>query len=150
MLLDEIVSRGRGTPPSSFQEVTNGQSGSVQEMMIPAGKAGLIIGKGGETIKQLQVRSQRNVPDSVCKGQFTPPQQCLTNTKYSTFGFRMFGKITVIFTLPQQTPTGMSVTVWWDTISYQTNGTKPLVFSRAVGTGRVCVVPASIATAILN
>lgn len=24
-------------------------------MMIPAGKAGLVIGKGGETIKQLQV-----------------------------------------------------------------------------------------------
>ncbi|XP_035254668.1 far upstream element-binding protein 2-like isoform X3 [Anguilla anguilla] len=57
MLLDEIVSRGRGTPPSSFHESTNGQSGSVQEMMIPAGKAGLIIGKGGETIKQLQERA---------------------------------------------------------------------------------------------
>uniref|UniRef100_A0A8C9VKG5 KH-type splicing regulatory protein n=1 Tax=Scleropages formosus TaxID=113540 RepID=A0A8C9VKG5_SCLFO len=55
-LLDEIVSRGRGTPPS-FHESTNGQSGSVQEMMIPAGKAGLIIGKGGETIKQLQDRA---------------------------------------------------------------------------------------------
>ncbi|KAG9340410.1 hypothetical protein JZ751_021523 [Albula glossodonta] len=57
MLLDEIVSRGRGTPPSSFHESTNGRSGSVQEMMIPAGKAGLIIGKGGETIKQLQERA---------------------------------------------------------------------------------------------
>lgn len=55
MLLDEIVSRGRGTPPS-YHESTNGQNGSVHEMMIPAGKAGLIIGKGGETIKQLQVR----------------------------------------------------------------------------------------------
>ncbi|XP_031426642.1 far upstream element-binding protein 2 isoform X1 [Clupea harengus] len=54
MLLDEIVSRGRGTPPSSFHDSTNGQNGSVQEMMIPAGKAGLIIGKRGETIKQLQ------------------------------------------------------------------------------------------------
>ncbi|CAB1344325.1 unnamed protein product [Coregonus sp. 'balchen'] len=54
MFLDEIVSRGRGAPPSSFHESTNGQSGSMQEMMIPAGKAGLIIGKGGETIKQLQ------------------------------------------------------------------------------------------------
>nr|XP_015204761.1 PREDICTED: far upstream element-binding protein 2 isoform X3 [Lepisosteus oculatus] len=53
MLLDEIVSRGRGTPPT-FHESTNGQSGSVQEIMIPAGKAGLVIGKGGETIKQLQ------------------------------------------------------------------------------------------------
>ncbi|KAJ8246228.1 hypothetical protein GJAV_G00265250 [Gymnothorax javanicus] len=57
MLLDDIVSRGRGTPPSSFHESTNGQSGSMQEMMIPAGKAGLIIGKGGETIKQLQERA---------------------------------------------------------------------------------------------
>lgn len=28
----------------------------MQEMIIPAGKAGLIIGKGGETIKQLQVK----------------------------------------------------------------------------------------------
>ncbi|KAL1004899.1 hypothetical protein UPYG_G00051960 [Umbra pygmaea] len=56
MYLDEIVSRGRGTPPS-FHETTNGQSGSMQEMMIPAGKAGLIIGKGGETIKQLQERA---------------------------------------------------------------------------------------------
>lgn len=54
-LLDDIVSRGRGTPPSSYHESTNGQNGSVHEMMIPAGKAGLVIGKGGETIKQLQV-----------------------------------------------------------------------------------------------
>uniref|UniRef100_A0A671WZX6 KH-type splicing regulatory protein n=1 Tax=Sparus aurata TaxID=8175 RepID=A0A671WZX6_SPAAU len=57
MLLDEIVSRGRGTPPSSYHESTNGQNGTVHEMMIPAGKAGLVIGKGGETIKQLQERA---------------------------------------------------------------------------------------------
>ncbi|XP_063760990.1 far upstream element-binding protein 2-like isoform X2 [Eleginops maclovinus] len=56
-LLDEIVSRGKGTPPSSYHESTNGQSGTVHEMMIPAGKAGLVIGKGGETIKQLQERA---------------------------------------------------------------------------------------------
>ncbi|KAI4822007.1 hypothetical protein KUCAC02_007575 [Chaenocephalus aceratus] len=56
-LLEEIVSRGRGTPPSSYHESTNGQSGTVHEMMIPAGKAGLVIGKGGETIKQLQERA---------------------------------------------------------------------------------------------
>lgn len=47
-LIDDIVSRGH--------ESSNGQTGSMQEMIIPAGKAGLIIGKGGETIKQLQVR----------------------------------------------------------------------------------------------
>ncbi|XP_062264257.1 far upstream element-binding protein 2-like isoform X3 [Platichthys flesus] len=57
MLLDEIVSRGRGDPPASYHESTNGQNGSVHEMMIPAGKAGLVIGKGGETIKQLQERA---------------------------------------------------------------------------------------------
>lgn len=55
-LLNEIVSRGRGTPPlSSYHDSSNGQNGAVHEMMIPAGKAGLVIGKGGETIKQLQV-----------------------------------------------------------------------------------------------
>ncbi|XP_034044637.1 far upstream element-binding protein 2 [Thalassophryne amazonica] len=48
-LLDEIVSRGH--------ESTNGQTSSTQEMIIPAGKAGLIIGKGGETIKHLQERA---------------------------------------------------------------------------------------------
>lgn len=30
---------------------------SVQEMLVPASKAGLVIGKGGETIKQLQERA---------------------------------------------------------------------------------------------
>ncbi|XP_061625561.1 far upstream element-binding protein 2 isoform X3 [Phyllopteryx taeniolatus] len=49
MLIDEILSRGHDSP--------NGQTGSMQEMVIPAGKAGLIIGKGGETIKQLQERA---------------------------------------------------------------------------------------------
>uniref|UniRef100_A0A3Q3IPS3 K Homology domain-containing protein n=1 Tax=Monopterus albus TaxID=43700 RepID=A0A3Q3IPS3_MONAL len=56
-LLDDIVSRGRGTPPPSYHESTDGQNGTVHEMMIPAGKAGLVIGKGGETIKQLQERA---------------------------------------------------------------------------------------------
>ncbi|XP_017272322.1 far upstream element-binding protein 2 isoform X2 [Kryptolebias marmoratus] len=48
-LIEDIVSRGH--------ESSNGQSGSMQEIIIPAGKAGLIIGKGGETIKQLQERA---------------------------------------------------------------------------------------------
>ncbi|XP_026216455.1 far upstream element-binding protein 2 [Anabas testudineus] len=48
-LIDDVVSRGH--------ESSNGQAGSMQEMIIPAGKAGLIIGKGGETIKQLQERA---------------------------------------------------------------------------------------------
>lgn len=70
ILLDEIVSRGRGTPPSSFHEATNGQSGSGQEMMIPAGKAGLIIGKGGETIKQLQVYTNSQSASPVAREVF--------------------------------------------------------------------------------
>ncbi|XP_070794318.1 far upstream element-binding protein 2 isoform X3 [Pituophis catenifer annectens] len=57
MMLDDIVSRGRGGPPSQFHDNANGQNGTVQEIMIPAGKAGLVIGKGGETIKQLQERA---------------------------------------------------------------------------------------------
>uniref|UniRef100_K7FML8 Far upstream element-binding protein 2 n=1 Tax=Pelodiscus sinensis TaxID=13735 RepID=K7FML8_PELSI len=57
MLLDDIVSRGRGGPPGQFHDNANGQNGTVQEIMIPAGKAGLVIGKGGETIKQLQERA---------------------------------------------------------------------------------------------
>ncbi|XP_051630757.1 far upstream element-binding protein 2-like [Manacus candei] len=56
-LLDDIVSRGRGGPPGPFPDSANGQNGTVQELMIPAGKAGLVIGKGGETIKQLQERA---------------------------------------------------------------------------------------------
>ncbi|XP_069623393.1 far upstream element-binding protein 2 isoform X2 [Ranitomeya imitator] len=57
MMLDDIVARGRGGAPGQFHDNANGQNGSLQEIMIPAGKAGLIIGKGGETIKQLQERA---------------------------------------------------------------------------------------------
>ncbi|KAM9327086.1 far upstream element-binding protein 1 [Gastrophryne carolinensis] len=50
-MLDQIVEKGRPTP--GYHE----GGSSVQEIMIPAGKAGLVIGKGGETIKQLQERT---------------------------------------------------------------------------------------------
>lgn len=37
----------------------DGEGGaSVQEMLIPASKVGLVIGRGGDTIKQLQVDSR--------------------------------------------------------------------------------------------
>lgn len=58
-LIDDIVSRGHDSP--------NGQPGSMHEMIIPAGKAGLIIGRGGETIKQLQVC----LIDVLCNGAGT-------------------------------------------------------------------------------
>lgn len=67
MMLDDIVSRGRGGPPGQFHDNANGgQNGTVQEIMIPAGKAGLVIGKGGETIKQLQVRGGMEDRSSSC------------------------------------------------------------------------------------
>uniref|UniRef100_A0A8C2D5Y8 K Homology domain-containing protein n=1 Tax=Cyprinus carpio TaxID=7962 RepID=A0A8C2D5Y8_CYPCA len=53
-LLSEIVEKGRPSPAFHHND---GPGMSVQEMMIPASKAGLVIGKGGETIKQLQERA---------------------------------------------------------------------------------------------
>lgn len=88
MMLDDIVSRGRGGPPGQFHDNANGgQNGTVQEIMIPAGKAGLVIGKGGETIKQLQVRGGW--------GQKVPPAQevsflCLPRNKLSGFAILVF------------------------------------------------------------
>ncbi|XP_056388596.1 far upstream element-binding protein 1 isoform X4 [Hyla sarda] len=52
-LLDQIVEKGRPTP----YHHGDGPGNTVQEIMIPASKAGLVIGKGGETIKQLQERA---------------------------------------------------------------------------------------------
>ncbi|XP_075688994.1 far upstream element-binding protein 1 isoform X6 [Rhinoderma darwinii] len=52
-LLDQIVEKGRPTP----YHHGDGPGNTVQEIMIPASKAGLVIGKGGETIKQLQERT---------------------------------------------------------------------------------------------
>lgn len=48
----QIVDRCRNGP--GFHG--DGEGGaSVQEMLIPASKVGLVIGRGGDTIKQLQV-----------------------------------------------------------------------------------------------
>uniref|UniRef100_S4RV89 K Homology domain-containing protein n=1 Tax=Petromyzon marinus TaxID=7757 RepID=S4RV89_PETMA len=52
-MLDQIVERGRIPPGPAGVDHTS----HSQEMMIPADKVGLIIGKGGETIKQLQDRA---------------------------------------------------------------------------------------------
>ncbi|KAF4116793.1 far upstream element-binding protein 1 isoform X2 [Onychostoma macrolepis] len=53
-LLTDIVEKGRPSPAFHHND---GPGMSVQEVMIPASKAGLVIGKGGETIKQLQERA---------------------------------------------------------------------------------------------
>lgn len=51
-LLTEIVEQCRYGP--GFHSEMDGNS-SIQQILIPANKVGLVIGKGGETIKQLQV-----------------------------------------------------------------------------------------------
>ncbi|XP_056148761.1 far upstream element-binding protein 1 isoform X2 [Lampris incognitus] len=53
-LLTEIVEKGRPTPAFHHND---GPGMTVQEIMVPASKAGLVIGKGGETIKSLQERA---------------------------------------------------------------------------------------------
>ncbi|XP_051552344.1 far upstream element-binding protein 3-like isoform X1 [Myxocyprinus asiaticus] len=53
-LLGQIVDRCRNGP--GFHTQMDGNS-SVQEILIPASKVGLVIGKGGDTIKQLQERT---------------------------------------------------------------------------------------------
>ena len=60
-IMDDIVSRGRtadsggGINPYSM----GGPSGKSIEMMIPSAKCGLVIGKGGETIKRVSVGDVR-------------------------------------------------------------------------------------------
>ncbi|XP_060901123.1 far upstream element-binding protein 1 isoform X4 [Labrus mixtus] len=53
-LLTEIVDKGRPAPAFNHND---GPGMTVQEIMVPASKAGLVIGKGGETIKSLQERA---------------------------------------------------------------------------------------------
>ncbi|TRY87936.1 hypothetical protein DNTS_005230 [Danionella cerebrum] len=53
-LLGQIVERCRNGP--GFHSQPEGNS-AVQEILIPASKVGLVIGKGGDTIKQLQERT---------------------------------------------------------------------------------------------
>lgn len=59
-LLVQIVERCRNGP--GFHGDGDGGT-AVQEMLIPASKVGLVIGRGGDTIKQLQVRSASARPD---------------------------------------------------------------------------------------
>ncbi|XP_074067018.1 far upstream element-binding protein 3 isoform X7 [Macrotis lagotis] len=53
-LLGQIVDRCRNGP--GFHNEVDGNN-TIQEILIPASKVGLVIGKGGETIKQLQERT---------------------------------------------------------------------------------------------
>uniref|UniRef100_A0AAY4BIG7 K Homology domain-containing protein n=1 Tax=Denticeps clupeoides TaxID=299321 RepID=A0AAY4BIG7_9TELE len=53
-LLGQIVERCRNGP--GFHSDMDGNN-AIQEILIPASKVGLVIGKGGDTIKQLQERT---------------------------------------------------------------------------------------------
>ncbi|KAL3309545.1 Far upstream element-binding protein 1 [Cichlidogyrus casuarinus] len=54
-LITDLISRAeRGGPPNPMQQHPGGDNYAQIEMMIPGNKAGLVIGKGGETIKSLQ------------------------------------------------------------------------------------------------
>ncbi|XP_035628213.2 far upstream element-binding protein 3 isoform X7 [Oncorhynchus mykiss] len=53
-LLSQIVDRCRNGP--GFHSEMDSNS-AIQEILIPASKVGLVIGKGGDTIKQLQERT---------------------------------------------------------------------------------------------
>ena len=62
--IDRIISNeGNGPPrgPANYGgtagNAPTGAGGSMFEMMVPGHKVGLIIGKAGETIKQLQEQS---------------------------------------------------------------------------------------------
>ncbi|KAM6954529.1 far upstream element-binding protein 3-like [Aplochiton taeniatus] len=54
-MLGQIVERCRNGP--GFHGDGEGGGSIVQEMLIPASKVGLVIGRGGDTIKQLQERA---------------------------------------------------------------------------------------------
>lgn len=56
--MDRIISNeGNGPPRGPNFAAPTGAGGSMFEMMVPGHKVGLIIGKAGETIKQLQEQS---------------------------------------------------------------------------------------------
>ncbi|GFS26239.1 far upstream element-binding protein 1 [Elysia marginata] len=57
--IQQIIERGQsgGNAPMGGGMDGMGEGGTVVEMNIPGGKVGLIIGKGGDTIKQLQEKA---------------------------------------------------------------------------------------------
>ena len=50
--IGKIITKGQGLPDNN--SMSDGVT--MEEVMIPGNKVGLVIGKGGETIKTLQVR----------------------------------------------------------------------------------------------
>ena len=59
-IMDDIISRGRaadGAPSGINPYSLGGSSNKSADVMLPSAKCGLIIGKGGETIRRISVRS---------------------------------------------------------------------------------------------
>jgi len=52
--IQRLVAKIQGGPLDNDGPDAGGTTGQI-ELMVPGGKVGLIIGKNGETIKQLQV-----------------------------------------------------------------------------------------------
>ncbi|XP_078604424.1 far upstream element-binding protein 1-like isoform X10 [Branchiostoma floridae x Branchiostoma japonicum] len=56
-LIDQIIEKGRSSGATEQPGTTLPDGSIVTEMMIPGNKVGLVIGKGGETIRSLQERA---------------------------------------------------------------------------------------------
>ncbi|CAJ0933821.1 unnamed protein product, partial [Mesorhabditis belari] len=57
-LIFEVINRaGNRPPPSQTTQLTSGPGQITVELLIPANKCGLVIGKQGDTIRQLQEQS---------------------------------------------------------------------------------------------
>ncbi|KAG1649351.1 Far upstream element-binding protein 1 [Nymphon striatum] len=56
-MIEMIINRGAPVAPPGGMEPPSGTGVAMNEMTIPAGKVGLVIGKGGEMIKNLQDRA---------------------------------------------------------------------------------------------
>ena len=55
-LMERVMNKGHDIMPNSHISGPPDGGSTMIEIMIPGNKAGIIIGKGGETIKQLQVQ----------------------------------------------------------------------------------------------
>lgn len=70
--IQRLISKLQGGPLDNNKD---GQTGVI-ELLVPGGKVGLIIGKGGETIKQLQASHTTKV--------------CTWSLKFATLSTKLF------------------------------------------------------------
>ena len=55
-MVQDIIARGHALPPSESFKPDMGSGGTTTvEMFVPGPRVGLVIGKNGEMIKQIQV-----------------------------------------------------------------------------------------------